>query len=86
MSSGNDLICAIRGPIVLITVGTLFALDHFTRYGFWQTWPVLLIVVGLLSLVRRSDARWRRYTPPPPSPPGPNPEAPGAGARPGGAV
>ena len=83
MIAGNDLICAVRGPIILITVGTLFALDHFTRYGFLQTWPVLLIVVGLLSLARRSDSRWRRYAPPGPGA-APNPAPPDAGARPGG--
>jgi hypothetical protein len=47
---------------------------------------VLLIVVGLLSLARRSDARWHRYTPPPSPPAVPNPPAPGAGIRPGGTV
>ena len=49
----NELCCAVRGPITLITVGTLFALDHFTAYTFGQTWPVLLIVFGLLSLLCR---------------------------------
>ena len=54
MISGNELIRAIRGPIILITVGTLFALDHMTPYGFQQTWPVILIVVGLLTLAGRA--------------------------------
>lgn len=52
---------AISGPIMLITVGVLFALNNFTPYGFGQTWPVLLIVPGLLSL-------WRRGSEPPPPP------------------
>ena len=53
--NGSDasLVRAIRGPITLITVGVLFALNNFTPYGFNQTWPVLLIVFGLLSLLRR---------------------------------
>ena len=51
---------AIRGPITLITVGVLFALQNFTPYGFDQTWPVLLIVFGLLSLVGRSMRRSSR--------------------------
>jgi hypothetical protein len=53
--NGNDasLVRAIRGPITLITVGVLFALNNFTPYQFHQTWPVLLIVFGLLSLLRR---------------------------------
>ena len=53
--NGNDvpLVRAIRGPITLITVGVLFALNNFTSYRFNQTWPVLLIVFGLLSLLCR---------------------------------
>jgi hypothetical protein len=54
MISGNDLVRAVRGPIILITIGTLFALDHFTRWGFQQTWPVILIIIGLLTLVGRA--------------------------------
>ena len=51
--ASNELVGAVRGPIILITVGTLFALDHFTPWGFQQTWPVLLIVLGLLTLLGR---------------------------------
>lgn len=54
--TSRSLVCAIRGPIILITVGVLFAMNNLTPYGFSQTWPVLLIVVGLLSLVRRGVA------------------------------
>jgi len=54
MTSGNEFVRAVRGPIILITIGTLFALDHFTPWGFQQTWPVILIVVGLLTLVGRA--------------------------------
>jgi hypothetical protein len=70
--NGNEvsLIRAIRGPITLITVGVLFALNNFTPYRFHQTWPVLLIVFGLLSLVRRGveplpPAPATGYVPPP---------------------
>src|SRR5436305_10647200 len=48
---------AVRGPIILITVGALFALNNFTPYRFDQTWPVLLIVFGLLTLLRRGIDR-----------------------------
>jgi hypothetical protein len=58
--SDRSLVAAIRGPITLITVGVLFALNNFTPLRFHQTWPVLLIVFGLLSLLRRS------VEPPPP--------------------
>ena len=52
-NSSHQMIRAIRGPVTLITIGLLFALNNFTRYGFDQTWPVILIVFGLLSLLRR---------------------------------
>ncbi len=48
---------SVSGPIMLITVGTLFALDHFTAFGFGQTWPALLIVFGLLRLWCRGGFR-----------------------------
>lgn len=49
-----SIVRAIRGPVTLITVGVLFALNNFTSYRFDQTWPVLLIVFGLLTLLSRS--------------------------------
>ena len=68
----RSLICAIRGPIMLITVGILFTLDHFTQYTFWdKTWPVLIIVVGLLSLMRRG---FDPAAPPPEAPSFPPPQ------------
>jgi hypothetical protein len=51
--NSGSTIRAIRGPITLITIGVLFALNNFTEYGFDRTWPVILIVFGLLSLLRR---------------------------------
>jgi hypothetical protein len=54
------LVRAIRGPILLITIGTLFAFDRFTEFRFSQTWPVLLIVAGLLRLVGGSGSGSRR--------------------------
>lgn len=46
--------CTIRslmGPAVIITVGVLFLLEQ-TRSGFsfGQTWPVILVVIGIISL------------------------------------
>ncbi len=40
------------GPIVLITVGVLFLLQSFNdNMGFGRTWPVLLLVIGLIKLL-----------------------------------
>jgi len=36
-----SMLRAVRGPIILITVGVLFALNNFTQYRFDQTWPVI---------------------------------------------
>jgi hypothetical protein len=61
------LVQAVRGPIMLITIGALFAFDRFTDFRFSQTWPVLLIVAGLLRLLGGPRRRYRgRYQPPPP--------------------
>jgi hypothetical protein len=78
------LVRAVTGPIILITIGVLFAFDRFTDFRFSQTWPVLLIVIGLLRLA--GGGRRRHYRdfppPPPPPPPGPPPNYEGPGARP----
>ena len=71
-ASDVNLLRAIRWPVTLITLGTLFALDNFTIYHFHQTWPVLLIVFGLFSLLGRTAAR-------PPAGPPPSASSPGAG-------
>lgn len=74
--SGSEvpLARAIRGPVTLITLGVLFGLNNFTSYQFHQTWPVLLIVFGLLSLLRRTC----EPAPPQPPPPSAWPQQPNA--------
>jgi len=69
------LLRSIKGPVIMITIGVLFAADRFTDYHFHQTWPVLLIVIGLMQLLA---GRWRPtdyYPPPSPPPSGMNPGA-----------
>jgi hypothetical protein len=53
----GNFVQAIRGPIMLITLGTLVAIDYAGVYGFWRTWPILIIVFGLLKLLERSGAK-----------------------------
>ena len=50
--NGNSasLLTALRGPVLLITLGTLFAIDYAGGVGVGRTWPALLIVVGLFKL------------------------------------
>ena len=63
----RQLVRAATGPVILITVGTLFALEKFTPYRFGQTWPVLLIIIGFLKLLGgghpRNSRRWRNAPP-----------------------
>jgi hypothetical protein len=41
---------SIRGPVLLVALGGLFMLDYSGGVSFGRTWPVLLIVLGLLKL------------------------------------
>ena len=52
----DSLAYAVRGPVTLITLGVLFALSNFRGIGFDRTWPVLLIVFGLFTLIGRGTA------------------------------
>ena len=68
----DSLAHALRGPLTLITVGVLFAVNNFTPYGFDKTWPVILIVFGLLTLVGRGIAPVEPPAPQPPAAAPPN--------------
>ena len=50
MHGSAALVRAIRGPILLIAIGTLFAVDHMGPFRFHQTWPVLVILIGIMKL------------------------------------
>lgn len=81
------LVRAVRGPVTMITLGVLFAFDRFTNFHFTQSWPILLIVAGLLRLVGGGERRdWRGKYPSQAAPqPDPGPQPPPwdePGARP----
>ena len=44
---------AARGPMVLMTLGILLAVDHFGNWTFSKTWPVLLILYAGMLLADR---------------------------------
>jgi hypothetical protein len=48
----RSLARALSGPILLITLGVLFALDNSLQLPFSRTWPVILIILGLFGLIR----------------------------------
>jgi len=62
MNDASSFIQAIRGPIMLIVLGSLVAVDYAGVYSFWRTWPILIIVFGLLKLLERASARPVPYT------------------------
>lgn len=57
MSGASVLVQAVRGPILMITLGILVAIDHFWIYSFARTWPILIIVFGFLKLLERVVAK-----------------------------
>ena len=56
MINGNELVRAVRGPIILHHDRDAVCAGSFPRLVgvFPQTWPVILIVVGLLALLGRA--------------------------------
>ena len=42
---------------MLVTLGTLFMIDHAGGASFHRTWPVLLIVLGVLWLAEYAGTR-----------------------------
>ncbi len=57
MNGANNFVQAVRGPIMLITLGGLIAIDYAGIYAFWRTWPILIIVFGILKLLERATVK-----------------------------
>lgn len=55
---------AVRGPILLITVGVLFAIQQANLLPISRTWPLFIIVVGVMKLIERLALPKPPYTPP----------------------
>ncbi len=53
---------AIRGPVLLIVIGVLFAIHQAGILPFYKSWPLILIVIGLMKLIERM------FVPTPPAP------------------
>jgi hypothetical protein len=57
---------AIRGPILLITIGILFALHQAGGLPIYRSWPLIIIVIGVMKLMERSATPASPLYPPPP--------------------
>jgi hypothetical protein len=68
--------CTIRslmGPAIIITVGVLFLLDQMRggNFSFGNTYPVILIVIGVISLAAAASSTEGHVSGPvPPAVPG----------------
>ncbi len=82
--------CRLAGmmaPAVLITLGVLFLVDNLGFRGFHDTWPLLLIVIGIVKVLQYTAPHENHIsvgtapiTPPPPVAPGGQlPPTPGPG-------
>ncbi len=74
---GAQFAQAARGPILLITVGCLFALHQSGSLSFGRSWPLLIIVLGVMKLLERVLAEPQPFVPAgvPPAYPPRNPAA-----------
>ncbi|MCX5849061.1 MAG: DUF5668 domain-containing protein [Deltaproteobacteria bacterium] len=44
----------LTGGLILITLGVLIFISKTTSYSFGQTWPVLIIVIGVSTIIQRA--------------------------------
>jgi len=69
-SANALLVRALRGPLTLILIGSLFVIDHSGGISFTKTWPIIIIFLGCVKLAERALGGVQ-----PPGPP-PNPPYP----------
>jgi hypothetical protein len=71
---------ALRGSVWVTLIGVLFLLDSFDIVSWGHSWPIIIIVAGLMAIFQRvsyHSVMSPAYpyptppTPPPPSPPNP---------------
>jgi hypothetical protein len=54
VNSNALLLQALRGPLTLILIGTLFVMDHNSVISFTKTWPIIIIFLGSIRLAERA--------------------------------
>ena len=57
----GSVVEAIRGPLLLVALGSILAADQLDRLDLSRTWPVLLILFGLLKLVEHLAKSTREH-------------------------
>lgn len=59
----GNVVEAIRGPLLLIALGAILAADQLDRLDLSRTWPVLLILFGLLKLAEHLSRSFQERPP-----------------------
>jgi len=54
----------MRGPIILLTFGITAILDEYAGIGYGRSWPLYIIVWGLLKLAENAILAQNPPTPP----------------------
>lgn len=68
---------ALRGSVWVVLIGILFLLDTFDILSWGHSWPLLIIVAGLMAIFQRATySSAVSYAYPPVQPAGPPPPAP----------
>jgi hypothetical protein len=83
------LFCALRSSVWVLLIGVLFLLDTFDILSWGHSWPVIIIVAGLMTIFRRVSYPVNAYPYPPnpyPNPYAAPPTAPPPPADPGTAI
>jgi hypothetical protein len=62
------MIRRLRGPAVLLLIGVMALLSQANILGWGQSWPLILILIGLLMLAERAALASEGYPPPPGTP------------------
>jgi hypothetical protein len=47
--------CKLRGlvgPLMIISLGVIFLIAQYSRYSFFDLWPILLIILGVLLVAQ----------------------------------
>ena len=67
----------LMGPAILVTLGGLLLLESVHVASFGRTWPILLLVIGLIKVLQSNAPRSGQMQPPaPPAGGAQNPPAP----------
>ncbi len=53
--SGRRIRMRLTGPAVLITIGTLILIEHLHGPSFHRTWPIILLMIGLVRLLEMNN-------------------------------